>query len=151
MLYEAFMLAAHLASVGAIHKEDAIDISIDVISVVLDSEDSFTESKEKDVLLLVDWVARESAGHKAIVGDKGKSHGAMQIGKIWFKLCDTNEVDLKSDRRLNIACGYKVMKHLKSVCGGIRPALRSYASGPCQGTIEARLKVEARCKESGAC
>ncbi len=151
MLYEAFLLAAHMASVGAIHREDAFDLAIEVIDVVLDTDDSFTGSKEKDVQLLVTWVARESAGKVHVIGDKGASNGAMQIGQVWFDLCQTNKEKLITNRRENIACGYKIMKHLRGVCGSVRSALRSYASGPCQGSIEARQKVESRCKESGAC
>lgn len=151
MFYALFLHLAHLASIGVMSYDEVSGVTIDVVSVVVDSNSTLTGSKMSDAFLLGTWIARESAGHGPVIGDKGASHGAMQIGGSWFAFCGMTPAELRSDRRRNIACGYDIMKSLVTTCGSVRGALRGYSSGKCSGTNSARAKVESRCKESGAC
>lgn len=157
MLYTVFLHLAMLASKHVAAYEYVGPVAIDIVAVVVDSDDVFI-SKEKDAVLLGEWIARESALRPRLGGDRdangvATSFGEMQIKAVWFKLCETSEEILMSDRRANIACGYKILKHLKNeVCGGsVRGALRAYGSGTCAGSVKMRAKVESRCASSGAC
>jgi hypothetical protein len=151
MFYEAFMFAAKLASIGVMSYDHAPSVAIQATEVVIESVEPPLVSKEKDALLMVGWIAHESAGRPHVDGDAGASLGAMQIGKIWLPLCGITEETLRGDRKANIACGYRVMQHLRDRCGGVKCALRAYASGRFEGTVRARQLVDHRCKESGAC
>jgi hypothetical protein len=132
MLYEAFLYAASLVSVGMIDQKHAGDVTINSFAVVLDADDTLTGSTEKDVRLLINWQGHESAGRPYAVGDGGRSLGPMQINKQWAVVLGVSEVDLLDPYR-GVQIGYEIMRSLKKTCGS------------------SRALVESRCKESGAC
>ncbi len=154
MLFTAFHFAARLASLGIMDYAEASSVAIDTVAVVVESIESgdepLTGSPLGDAMLLIDWVAHESAGHANAVNATGGDSGRMQIRKSWLKVTGKTEADLKHPRE-GIRIGYSIMKSLRPTCGSVRGVLRAYSSGTCAGSIRARALVESRCKESGSC
>lgn len=169
-MFHVAHIVAKLITLQAIDSSAAAALTQDAVSVALDEEPLFdkgeTEESEyrarlKTASLLAVWGGKEAAGRAFAIGDKGTSFGLFQMKKAWFGHAwmieagfgDVTTSDVLKDGRLSMRMGLALMRHLKEhQCGGsVRGALRAYASGKCAGTVEARAKVDFRCKVSEAC
>lgn len=103
------------------------------------------EAKKRLARLLIAWSYWESAWDHRALGDGGRSCGIMQVNpKTIGMTCE----DLRRSTRDGMMAGFRVIRRLNQLCGGLKPALGAYGSGRCGGI---KGIVEKRCKISEGC
>lgn len=119
--------------------------SVDATELYPHLKDKPEEAKEKLARLLVSWSYWESAWDHNALGDGGRSCGIMQVNP---KTIGMSCAELRSSPRAGMHAGFRIIRRLNQVCGGLKPALGAYGSGQCGGI---KSIVEKRCKASGGC
>lgn len=103
------------------------------------------EAKERLARLLIAWSYWESAWDHNALGDGGRSCGVMQVNPRTIGIsCE----ELRRSTRSGMVAGFRVIRRLNKLCGGLKPALGAYGSGQCGGI---KTTVEKRCTISGGC
>lgn len=129
----------------------AIDEVVDIVDGVDATElyphlkDKPEEAKERLARLLVGWSYWESAWDHRALGDGGKSCGIMQVNP---KSIGMSCEEIRKSPKAGIDAGFRVIRRLNQICGGLKPALGAYGSGKCGGI---KKTVEKRCKLTDGC
>lgn len=132
------------ATVAADEVVNIVD-SVDATELYPHLKNDPDEAKRRLGRLLIAWSYWESAWDYKALGDKGRSCGIMQVNpKSIGMTCE----EIRSSPRAGMQAGFKVIRKLTQVCGGLKPALGAYGSGKCGGI---KSIVEKRCRISEGC
>jgi len=132
------------ATVAADEVVNIVD-SVDATELYPHLKDDPEEAKKRLARLLIAWSYWESAWDHKALGDGGRSCGIMQVNPKGIGMtCD----QLRSSPRAGLWAGYRVIRRLNQICGGLKPALGAYGSGKCGGI---KTIVEKRCRISDGC
>jgi len=132
------------ATVAADEVVNIVD-SVDATELYPHLKDNPEEAKARLARLLISWSYWESAWDHNALGDGGRSCGIMQVNpKSIGMTCN----HLRSSPRAGLDAGFRVIRRLNQVCGGLKPALGAYGSGRCGGI---KSIVEKRCRISDGC
>lgn len=119
--------------------------SVDATELYPHLKDKPDEAKARLGRLLIAWSYWESAWDYKALGDGGRSCGIMQVNpKVIGMTCE----ELRSSPRAGLQAGFRVLRRLNQICGGLKPALGAYGSGKCGGI---KTIVEKRCRISEGC
>ena len=129
----------------AIDEVDAIVDSVDATELYPHLKNDPEEAKRRLGRLLISWSYWESSWDHRALGDGGKSCGIMQVNPRGIGMsCD----ELRASPRAGMMAGFRVIRRLNQICGGLKPALGAYGSGKCGGI---KKIVEKRCRISEGC
>jgi membrane-bound lytic murein transglycosylase MltF len=103
------------------------------------------EAKARLARLLISWSYWESTWDHTALGDGGRSCGIMQVNPQTIGMSCS---ELRRSPRAGLQAGFRVIRRLNQLCGGLKPALGAYGSGKCGGI---KSIVEKRCKISEGC
>ena len=154
IMLKTILLSLAMALSGGGAKGKAT-VAIDEVANIVDGvdatelyphlKDNPQEAKERLGKLLVAWSYWESAWDPKALGDGGRSCGIMQVNP---RTIGVSSDKMRSSPRAGLEAGFRVIRRLNQLCGGLKPALGAYASGKCGG---ARKIVDFRCNKSGGC
>ena len=119
--------------------------SVDATELYPHLKDKPEEAKTRLARLLISWSYWESAWDHNALGDGGRSCGIMQVNP---RTIGMSCMELRSSPRTGMQAGFRVIKRLTQVCGGLKQGLGAYGSGKCGGV---KSIVEKRCKISDGC
>jgi hypothetical protein len=132
------------ATVAADEVVNIVD-GVDATELYPHLKDKPEEAKERLARLLIAWSYWESAWDHKALGDGGRSCGIMQVNPRTIGMsCD----EIRRSPRAGMMAGFRVIRRLNQLCGGLKPALGAYGSGRCGGI---KTIVEKRCKASDGC
>jgi hypothetical protein len=141
----AIRLLFYLLSIGRASAPELSQTLADASYAVEHNESLFEGEfgKAKTLLVVIEWIERESAGRKTAVGKDGDC-GRMQLLFVPSRQGHSC-TELQAPGTLDVELGLQWMLAMKKVCGNVPGALAAYARGRCdhpEGIKIARFRLD---------
>lgn len=135
----AASLLFYLVSIGRAFAPEVSEVFADAGYAVSVNEPLFEGEfgRAKTLLVVLEWIERESGGRKSAIGKNGDC-GRMQL---LFEPSRQGHdcAELAAPGTLDVELGLQWMLKMKDVCGTVEGALAAYARGRCNSPAGLRI------------